>query len=113
MSTNLGTAAGKGSAASLSDGGVRVRVRLTPKSSRDEIGGEDHLSDGSAVLLARVRAVPENGAANAALEALLAKVTGVAKTRVSVVSGATSRIKIVDIEGEQRSILDSLHLTAE
>jgi uncharacterized protein YggU (UPF0235/DUF167 family) len=78
--------------------GVRVRVRLTPKSAQDDIDGEEQLSDGSIVLSVRVRAIPANGQANAALETLLAKTVGVAKSRVSVVSGATSRIKIVDIQ---------------
>jgi uncharacterized protein YggU (UPF0235/DUF167 family) len=83
-------------------------VRLTPKSSRDGLDGEEILSDGSAVLAARVRAVPENGVANAALEALLAKSAGVARTRVSVASGATSRIKVVDIEGDPDTIIARL-----
>ncbi|MDR3372170.1 MAG: DUF167 family protein [Ancalomicrobiaceae bacterium] len=75
-------------------------MRLTPKSSRDGLDGVEVLSDGTSVLAVRVRAVPEKGAANAALEALLAKVLGVARTRVSVVSGSTSRVKTVAIEDE-------------
>jgi uncharacterized protein len=49
------------------EGGVVVTVRLTPKSSRYEIAGVEHLSDGRAALKAGVRAVPEAGAANEAL----------------------------------------------
>jgi uncharacterized protein YggU (UPF0235/DUF167 family) len=89
--------------------GVFVRIRLTPRSARDAIEGEETLADGSSVVLARVRAVPENGAANAALESLVAKTVGVAKSRVTVVSGATSPIKTVDIEGEPDAIVERLN----
>jgi uncharacterized protein YggU (UPF0235/DUF167 family) len=51
--------------------GVTITVRLTPKSNRDEVAGvEDHA--GECVLKARVRALPEAGRANAALETLIA-----------------------------------------
>ena len=53
-----------------------LAVRLNPKSSRDEIAGiEDH--GGACVLKARVRAIPEAGRANAALERLIARWLGV------------------------------------
>ena len=45
--------------------GLLLAVRLTPKGGRDEVNGIETLSDGRAVLKARVRALPEDGAANA------------------------------------------------
>jgi uncharacterized protein len=48
-------------------------ARLTPKSSRDEIGGIEQLAGGRAVLKVRMRAVAQDGEANAALIRLLAK----------------------------------------
>ncbi len=81
-------------------GGLRVRVRLTPRGGRDAVEGIEVLADGRAVLKARVRAAPEKGAANAALEALLAKLCGVPKSAVTVVAGATARVKMVAIEGD-------------
>ena len=47
-------------------------------------------------LRARVRAAPANNEANRALEALIAKAFGVAKGKVS---GATARLKTIEIEG--------------
>ncbi len=58
------------------------------------------LADGREVALARVRAVPEDGAANAALIALLAKTFGRPKSAVSIVRGATQRLKQVRIDGD-------------
>jgi len=79
--------------------GVVVPVRLTPKAGRDEIVGvEDH--GGERVLKARVRALPEAGRANAALERLVADWLGVPPSRVSVVQGGKSRLKRVAIAGD-------------
>lgn len=78
---------------------MRLRVRLTPRAARDRIVGFEVLSSGEAVLGVQVRAVPEKGAANTALEVCLAKALDVAKSRVTVVSGQTARVKVVRIEG--------------
>ena len=83
----------------VGEGGLRMVVRLTPRASRDAVEDPLELADGRTVLGARVRAVPEKGAANRALQALIGTWLGVAKSRVKVVSGVTSRIKTVDIAG--------------
>jgi uncharacterized protein YggU (UPF0235/DUF167 family) len=72
-----------------------VDVRLTPRAGRDGIDGAANLSDGRIVLAARVRAVPEDGKANAALEKLMADAAGLPRSAVSVIAGATSRLKTV------------------
>ena len=81
-------------------GGTDLFVRLTPRSSRDGIDGFGEAGDGSLHLLARVRAVPEKGAANQALERLVAEWLGVPRSRVAVVAGGTSRLKTVRIAGD-------------
>lgn len=80
--------------------GVLVDVRLTPKSSKDGIDGIDCLADGRCVLKARVRAIPEKGAANKALIRLVAKAVGLPKSAVDLESGATSRIKTLRLTGD-------------
>ena len=80
--------------------GVALAVRLTPKSSRDAVEGLEHLADGRAVLKARVRAVPEAGAANEALLRLLAKALSLPPSRLHLESGATSRVKTIHIAGD-------------
>ena len=91
-----------------SDGHLRLEVRLTPRASRDLLEGEARLSDGRRVLLAWVRAVPEKGAANEALLGLVAKSCGVARSRVSLVSGHGSRLKSVRIEGNPERLAAAL-----
>jgi uncharacterized protein (TIGR00251 family) len=84
----------------IASGGVVVTVRLTPKGGRDAIDGIETLADGSSVLKVRVRAIPSEGAANAALGRLLAKVLAVPPRDVEIISGHTSRIKRVRISGD-------------
>jgi uncharacterized protein len=77
----------------------RLRVRLTPSGGADRIDGRGKDSDGGVFLKARVRVAAENNAANRALEALITKAFGVAKSKVSVVRGQTARMKTLEIDG--------------
>ena len=71
-----------------------LRVRLTPRAHRDEVTG---VRDG--LVLARVRAPPVDGRANAALAKLLAKALRVPPSRVQVIRGQSAREKVVRVEG--------------
>jgi uncharacterized protein (TIGR00251 family) len=83
--------------------GVVVPVRLTPKSGRDEIVGLEDFG-GETVLKARVRAVPEDGRANAALEKLIAKWLGLPPSAVKVAQGGKSRLKQIAIDGDPEAL---------
>ncbi len=84
----------------LREDGIDLFVRLTPKASADALEGTGTTADGSRHIKARVRAIPEKGAANAALEKLLAKALRVPVSSVTVASGSTSRLKTVRITGD-------------
>ena len=77
---------------------MRLDVRLTPKGGRNRVDGVGILSDGRAVLLARVSAPPEKGAANRALERLLADWLGLGVSQVGIVSGETARVKTLAVD---------------
>lgn len=85
------------------DACVIVRFRLTPKSSKDAVDGLETTAEGPA-FKARVRAVPEDGAANAALEKLVASWLEVPKSTVHLVSGGKSRVKSLAIAGDTRTL---------
>jgi uncharacterized protein (TIGR00251 family) len=75
-------------------GEVRVTVRAQPRASRDAVVG---VHDGA--LKIAITAPPVDGEANAAIVAFIAKKLGVAKRAVRVVSGDSSREKVLAIEG--------------
>lgn len=76
----------------------RIHVRLTPRSSRDEIVSWDAESWRLAV---RVKAAPVDDAANEALISLLSKRLKVPKSGIRIVAGARSRNKTVEIYTDQ------------
>lgn len=86
------------------DACVIVRFRLTPKSSKDIIDGLEMTAEGPA-FKARVRAVPEDGAANQALEKLVAGWLDVPKSAVQLIAGTKSRVKSFAVAGD-RSVLE-------
>jgi uncharacterized protein YggU (UPF0235/DUF167 family) len=88
--------------------GIVVACRLTPKGGRDAIDGVATLSDGARVLLARVRAVPENGKANDALLRLIADKAGVPASKARLVAGAKSRLKQVAVTGDPAALIAKL-----
>ena len=88
--------------------GVIVNVRLTPKGGRDAIDGIEVLSDGRAVLKARVRAAPSGGEANEALSRLLAKAVGVPPRDIALVAGASARIKRLAVSGHGPALIAAL-----
>ncbi|WAP70789.1 DUF167 domain-containing protein [Jiella pelagia] len=76
---------------------VLLFVRVTPRSSRDAIEGVTVDAAGEARLAVRLRAVPEDGKANKALVALIAKSWKIPKSAIEVVSGLTMRQKTLRI----------------
>ena len=88
--------------------GVSIALRVTPRGGRDGVDGIELLSDGRSVLKLRVRAIADGGEANRAVLGLLAKSLGVPKASVSLLSGATSRLKQVAIAGDPARLTEAL-----
>jgi uncharacterized protein (TIGR00251 family) len=96
-----------------STAGISVALRVTPRGGRDDIDGIETLADGRSVVKVRVRAIADGGEANRAVKELLAKALGVPKARVTILSGATSRLKQVAIDGDPAGLGEALRkLTA-
>lgn len=91
---------------------MRVAVRLTPRAGADRLLGVVVDDSGTPVLRAQVTAPPEDGKANAALIALLARRWHVAKSAVTLLQGASGRRKLVQVAGDpaelSRRIAESL-----
>jgi uncharacterized protein YggU (UPF0235/DUF167 family) len=93
--------------------GISVALRVTPRGRRDEIDGLETLANGRIVVKMRVRAIAEGGAANRAVVETLAKALAVPRAKVRVLSGATSRLKQIAVDGDPAKLGDALRkLTA-
>jgi uncharacterized protein (TIGR00251 family) len=79
-------------------------VKLTPKAGVDALEGIETGADGRCRLKVRVRAAPEKGKANAALEKLAAQMFGVPISAVSLIAGATARLKTLRIAGDPATL---------
>ena len=79
---------------------IRLPVKVTPKASADRIQGWAEDEAGQKLLKIAVTAVPEDGKANKAVIALLAKRLKLPKSAIEIVSGATDRRKTLLIDGD-------------
>jgi uncharacterized protein (TIGR00251 family) len=73
---------------------VRINVYVQPRASKTAVVG---MHDGCVKI--RLAAPPVDGAANAALVEFVAEQVGVAKSRVRIAAGLTSRRKTVEVDG--------------
>lgn len=89
--------------------GLILTVRVTPNSTRDEILGVRTRDDGTEVLALCVRAVPDKGAANTATLKLIAESCGLAKSAVTLISGATARQKRLHLAGDTKRLIDHVN----
>ena len=82
---------------------MRVTIRVRPGSARAGVGGEY-----AGALVVRVTAPAVDGRATEAALAAVASAFGVRRRAVTLVSGATSRTKVVDVAGADQAVLDRL-----
>lgn len=76
----------------LIDGEGRLTLRVTPGARQEVLA-----IDGDR-LIAKVRAKPQDGAANQAAIKLLAQALGIAPSRITLLRGATSRNKQLQVD---------------
>ncbi len=76
--------------------GIVLAVKVTPKASRNEICGWTDSTPRE--LSVRVTSAPADGKANKAVCELIASSIGIAKSKVVVARGETSRHKILSID---------------
>ena len=88
--------------------GISVALRVTPRGGRDAIDGIETLANGRSVVKVRVRVISEGGEANRAVTELLASALHVPKSHVRVLSGVTSRLKQVAVDGDPKKLGEAL-----
>ena len=75
----------------------QIAIKVTPRSAKPGIGGWREGADGRPELELRVAEAPADGAANAAVEKLLAEARGLSRSEVTIISGHSSRHKRVGV----------------
>jgi uncharacterized protein YggU (UPF0235/DUF167 family) len=93
----------------IASGGVEIRLRVTPRSRHDEARGLHVAPDGTMSLVVKVRALPDKGAANAAVIETLARALEVSKSRISLVSGSTGRSKTVLVAASGKEVTEIIN----
>ncbi len=86
------------------DGGVTIKVRVQPRAARTEIIGEH-----AGAIKIRVAAPPVDGKANEECRRYLAKLLKVGATSVEIISGDSSRDKVIRVSNiSALRVLESL-----
>jgi uncharacterized protein (TIGR00251 family) len=81
-----------------------IQVKVLPRSSKDQIVGQDQ----QGIFKLKLKAPPVQGRANKALKEFLSKRLGVAKTNIEIISGERLRLKTVQISGLASEDVDRL-----
>lgn len=84
---------------------MHLTIHLIPKASKNAIEGWTLDARGEKVLRVKVTAVPEDGKANEVLIKLLSKTLHISQSKISLVRGHTSRIKELQIDGDEGEML--------
>lgn len=74
--------------------GVQLKIRVQPRAAKNQVAG--WLED---ALKVRLTAPPVDGEANAALQRFLADYFGISRSAVQLLAGATSRTKVIRLNG--------------
>lgn len=83
----------------------RLTVRVTPRGGRDAVDGWAADETGRPVLKVRVSAAASEGAANAAVVALIAKALKLPKSAVRIAAGETARVKRLEVDGVDEPVI--------
>lgn len=92
----------------LTDSGIELFLRVTPKSARAGLAGLHQGADGKVSLQVKVTAQPEKGKANEAVIDVLAEHFRLPRKVFTITAGETSRLKTVHIAGNPIAIEQTL-----
>jgi uncharacterized protein len=91
------------------EGGVRLFLKVTPKASRNAVQGVIAGGDGEPWRLKiAVTAAPEDGKANAAIIAVLARAWALPRSDMAIIAGKADRLKLLFIAGDPQDLMARL-----
>jgi len=92
----------------LTRDGLCVAIRLSPRAKADRLLAIGATAEGGRAIKVSVSAPPQGGRANEALLRLLAYTWHLPRRNLSIVAGATSRNKIVNVAGDPHQLFAQL-----
>ena len=92
----------------MSPEGVRVAIRLSPRTQTDRLLSVVTMAEGRHAIKASVTAPPQDGRANEALLQLLSRAWRLRRASLAMVAGSAGRNKTVSIAGDPRKLFTEL-----
>jgi len=83
---------------------MKINVNITPNAKKSEVVGEQGDLFGNKVLKIKVAAPPIEGKANKELIDFLSNHFKVSKSQIRILSGETSRNKVIEISEQKKSL---------
>lgn len=84
--------------------GVEIHIRATPNAKVEKIDGIESRDDGNQYLKVKIRAIPEDGAANDAIIKIIAKTLKIPKSDIELKAGQKGRTKCLLVKNENLDI---------
>lgn len=84
--------------------GVEIHIRATPNARVEKIDGFENRDDGNQYLKVKIRAIPEDGAANESIIKIIAKALKIPKSDIELKSGQKGRIKCLLVKNKNLDI---------
>ena len=84
--------------------GVEIHIRATPNAKVEKIDGVETRDDGNQYLKVKIRAIPEDGAANDAIIKIIAKALKIPKSDIELKNGQKGRTKCLLVKNKNLDI---------
>lgn len=83
---------------------MQIKIKVQPKSSINAIIGFREK-----ILIIKTTSAPDKGKANNTVIKLLSKKFKIPKSAISIISGRTTKLKIISIDADIKDILDKIN----
>lgn len=84
--------------------GVEIHIRATPNAKVEKIDGVESRDDGNQYLKVKIRAIPEDGAANESIIKIIAKALKIPKSDIELKTGQKRRTKCLLVKNKNLDI---------
>ncbi|MFC1566229.1 DUF167 domain-containing protein [bacterium] len=84
---------------------MKINIKVTANAKKNEFCGMWEHADGKIYYKVKIKALAKDGKANEELISFFAKQLGLAKSKIQIVSGEHSSLKVLDVFAEEINIM--------